>query len=144
MSNRLRQVHHLYADERKKCLGRARFSVSHKHCSGLLPRRPTHTLKEMRCVRKNTSSVLKPAKVERKVTASMLTKSYPDFNFCHKFSLLVVSSTRSGKTYFVQQILEHSRIDSIKCVLSHDIPYNPIASGRHIENLRIHDDVKKL
>ena len=34
--------------------------------------------------------------------------------------------------------------NSIQCVLSHDLPYNPIASGRHIENLRINDDVKKL
>ena len=50
MSDHLRQVHHLYGDERKKWLGRARFSISHKHCSGSLPGRPTHTVKEMRCL----------------------------------------------------------------------------------------------
>ena len=40
----------------------------------------------------------------------MLTKPYLDFNFRHKFSLLVVDPTQSGKTYFVQQILKHHRI----------------------------------
>ena len=40
----------------------------------------------------------------------MLTKPCPEFNFRHKFSLLVVGPTQSGKTYFVQQILKHNRI----------------------------------
>ena len=110
MSNHLRQVHHLYGDERKKLLGRATFSISHKHCSGSLPRPPTHTVEEMRCVRKKTCSVLKPTKAARKVTASMVTKPCPEFSFRHKFSLLVVGPTQSGKTYFVQQILKHNRI----------------------------------
>ena len=72
MSNHLRQVHHLYGDERKKWLGKARFSISHKHCSGSLTGRPSHTLKETR-----TRSVLKPTKPAGKVTASMVTKPYP-------------------------------------------------------------------
>ena len=110
MSNHLRQVHHLYGDERKKWLGRARFSISHKHCSGSLPGCPTHTVEEMRCVRKKTCSVRQPTKAARKVTASMVTKPCPEFNFRHKFSLLVVGTTQSGKTYFVQQILENNRI----------------------------------
>ena len=102
MSDHLRQVHCLYGDERKKWLGRARFSISHKHCSGSLPACPTHTVEEMRCVRKKTCSVQQPTKAAQKVTASMLTKPCPEFNFCHKFSLLVVAPTQSGKTYFVQ------------------------------------------
>ena len=110
MSNHLRQVHHLYGDERKKWLGRATFSISHKHCSGSLPGPPTHTVEEMRCVRKKTCSVLKPTKAARKVTASMVTQPCPEFSFRHKFSLLVVGPTQSGKTYFVQQILKHNRI----------------------------------
>ena len=51
----------------------------------------------------------RPRTVARKTT-SLATKPYPDFNFRHKFSLLVVGPTHSGKTYFVQQILEHNRI----------------------------------
>ena len=93
----------IYADERKKWLGRVGFSISHKHCSSLLPGRPTHTVKEMRCVRKKTCSVLKP-------TAFMVTKPCPEFKFRHKFSLFVMGPTQSGKTYFVQQILKHNRI----------------------------------
>ena len=43
MSDHLHQVHHLYDDEKKKWLGRARFSISHKHCSGSLPACPTRS-----------------------------------------------------------------------------------------------------
>ena len=110
MSDHLRQVHCLYGDERKKWLGRARFSISPKHCFGSLPGPPTHTVEEMRCVRKKTCSVLKPTKAARKVTTSMVTKPCPEVSFRHKFSLLVVGPTQSGKKYFVQQILKHNRI----------------------------------
>ena len=41
---------------------------------------------------------------------ALATKPYPQFNFHHSFSLLVVGSTKSGKTYFVQQVLKHNRI----------------------------------
>ena len=53
-----------------------------------------------------------PAKRPRTAarTTSLATKSCPEFNFRHKFSLLVVGPTQSGKTYFVQQILKHNRI----------------------------------
>ena len=43
-------------------------------------------------------------------TTSLATKFCPEFNFRHKFSLLVVGPTQSGKTYFVQQILKPNRI----------------------------------
>ena len=67
MSDHLRQVHHLYGDEWKKWLGRARFSISHKHCSGSLPGCPTHTVEEMRCVRKLKKSLGKSILFERGV-----------------------------------------------------------------------------
>ena len=53
-----------------------------------------------------------PAKRPRTAarTTSLATKSCPEFNFCQKLSLLVVSLTQSGKKYFVQQILKHNRI----------------------------------
>ena len=52
-----------------------------------------------------------PAKRPRTAapTTSLATKSCPEFNFRHKFSLLVVGPTQSGKTYFVQRILKHNR-----------------------------------
>ena len=94
MSNHLCQVHHLYADERKKWLGRSRFSISHKHCSGSLPGRPTHTVKEMRWVRKKNCFVRQPTKATRKVTASMVTKPCPGFIFPHKFCFGCASYTK--------------------------------------------------
>ena len=62
--------------------------------------------------RANQSEDLPPAKKPRVVrsTAPLATKPCPEFNFRHKFSLLVVGPTQSGKTYFVQQILKHNRI----------------------------------
>ena len=43
---------------------------------------------------------------------SMVNNHYNQIlsRFQHKFSLLVVGPTQSGKTYFVQQILKHNRI----------------------------------
>ena len=38
------------------------------------------------------------------------TKPYPEFAFRHKFSLLVVVPSQSGKTYIVQQILQNDHI----------------------------------
>jgi hypothetical protein len=107
MSDHLRQVHNLYGDERKNVLGRVRFSTPYNHNPSLLP---AHILKEMRCVQKKTSAVLKPTKTIPRVRASLTTKPYPEFNFRHKFPLLVVGPSQSGKTYFVQQILENNRI----------------------------------
>jgi hypothetical protein len=51
-----------------------------------------------------------PVKKPIQATASFTTKPYPEFNFRHKFSLLVVGPSQSGKTYFVQQILESNCI----------------------------------
>ena len=51
-----------------------------------------------------------PVKKPIHATASFTTKPYPEFNFRHKFSLLVVGPSQRGKTYFVQHILENNRI----------------------------------
>jgi hypothetical protein len=91
------QVHNLYGDERKNVLGWVRFSTQYNHNSSLLPARPAHILKEMRCVRKKTSAVLKPTKTIPRVRASLITKPYPEFNFRHKYSLLVVGPTQVEK-----------------------------------------------
>ena len=101
ISDHLRQVHNLYGDQRKKWLGRARFSTQHSHNSSLLPIRPAHILKEMRCVRKKTSSVLKPTKTVPKVTTSLTTKPYGKQqcwkqNKCWK---TIVSCTRSREVF---------------------------------------------
>lgn len=45
-----------------------------------------------------------------RTTISLASKPYPGFTFRHKFSLLVVDPTQSGKPHFVQQVLKHNRI----------------------------------
>ena len=62
--------------------------------------------------RASQSEDLPPAKKTQSsaIHASLATKPCPEFNFRHKFSVLVVGPTQSGKTYFVQQILKHNRI----------------------------------
>lgn len=56
-----------------------------------------------------TNPTANPCKT-RKEEPSLDTVPYPDFNFRHKFSLLVVGPSQSGKTYFVEQILQKERI----------------------------------
>ena len=63
----------------------------------------------MRCVRKKTCSVRQPTKGARKVTASMVNKPCPEFNFRHNSHFCVVGPTQSEKMYFVRQILENNR-----------------------------------
>ena len=97
MSNHLRQVHALYGDERKKWLRRAGFSTSFKYNTSLLPVRPTHILKQTRCVGKKTSSVIKPAKTVPNLRTPLTTTPYLEFYFRHKFSLLVVGPHKVEK-----------------------------------------------
>ena len=49
----------------------------------------------------------RPKKPKPTRTSMFSTKPYPEFAFRHKFSLLVVGPSQSGKTYFVQQILQN-------------------------------------
>ena len=47
-----------------------------------------------------------PPRPTMKVQSNCLeTKLYPDFQFNHMFSMLVVGPTQCGKTYFVEQLL---------------------------------------
>ena len=111
LSDHLRQVHNVHDDERKKWLARATFSTPYNHNPSVRPTRPARVMKEVKCARKKAHPypVLKSPKTP-KVTASLNTYPYREFNFRHKFSLLVVGPSQSGKTYFVQQILENDRI----------------------------------
>ena len=68
------------------------------------PRKRTHPVKETQ----QPIAAAKRPKLSQDV--SMQTEPRPDFMFRHKFSLLVVGPTQSGKTYFVKQILTSDRI----------------------------------
>ena len=113
ISTHLLQVHGLSSEERKPYLKQAQVSSWQPR----VERSPHMTMSYMN-VEKPVQKRVKqsehspPAKRPRTAarTTSLATKPCPEFNFRHKFSLLVVGPTQSGKTYFVQQILENNRI----------------------------------
>ena len=103
----LLQVHGLSSEERKPYPKQAKASSWQASCSS-----PYVNIEKPKQKRVRQSEYLSPAKKPRVVraTASLANKPYLKFNFRHKFSLLVVVPTQSGKTYLVQQILKHNRI----------------------------------
>ena len=100
-----------------------RMSVQNKRILGYACPPPSANAEKPREKRVSQWEHSPPAKRPRTAThtTSLATKSCSEFNFRHKFSLLVVGPTQSGKTYFVQQILENSRIAEEVGQLSHDI-----------------------
>ena len=108
LSTHLLQVHGLSSEERKSYLKQAQVSSWQASCQS--PTSNTEKPIEKRVSQSEHSPTAKRPRTAARTTTSMATKPYPDFNFRHKFSSLVVGPTQSGKTYFVQQILEHNRI----------------------------------
>ena len=58
---------------------------------------------QSQCTSQKTRKV---AKIE--ASQFLETKAYPDFNFNHMFSMLVVGPSQCGKTYFVEQLLTNN------------------------------------
>ena len=113
ISTHLLQVHGLSSEERKPYLKQAQVSPWQPR----VERSPHMTMSYINVEKPGQKRVKQsehspPAKRPRTATrtTSMLTKPCPEFNFRHKFSLLIVGPTQSGKTYFVQQILKYNRI----------------------------------
>ena len=113
ISTHLLQVHGLSSEERKPYLKQAQVSSWQPRVESS----PHMTMSYMNVEKPGQKRVKQsehspPAKRPRTAacTTSLATKSCPEFNFRHKFLLLVVGPTQSGKTYFVQQILENNRI----------------------------------
>ena len=111
ISTHLLQVHGLSPEERKPYLKQAQVSSWQPR----VERSPHMTMSHMNVEKPGQKRVKQsehspPAKRPRTAarTTSLATKSCPEFNFRHKFSLLVVGPTQSGKTYFVQQIGKQS------------------------------------
>ena len=111
ISTHLLQVHGLSSEERKPYLKQAQVSSWQPRVERS-PQMSYINVGKPGQKRVKQSERLPPAKGPRTAarTTSLATKSCPEFNFHHKFSLLVVGPTQSGKTYFVQQILENNRI----------------------------------
>ena len=98
LSTHLLKVHGLSSEERRPYLKQAQVSSWEASCQ--LPSAITEKPREKRV---NQCEYLPPAKKPRVVrtTTSLATKPYSKFSFPHRFSLLVMDPTQSGKTYFV-------------------------------------------
>ena len=90
ISTHILQVHGLSSEERNPFLKQAKVSSWQASCSS-----PSANTEKPKKKRARQDEYLPPAKKPRVVraTASLPSKSYPDFNFRHKFSLLVVGPT---------------------------------------------------
>ena len=112
ISTHLLQVHGLQSKERKPYLKQAKMSSWQPY----IDKSPYMNSEKQGEKRVSRRAYSLPTKKPKTAQASLTTKPFPEFNFRHKFSLLVVGPSQSGKTYFVQQILENNRIvyDEIK------------------------------
>ena len=100
-------VHELTATERFPYLKRAVLCSSGIITRPTLAKRKKHRiyLKQSR----NSSTQLKPH--GRNTNQSISSEAYEDFRFGHKFSLMIVGPSMSGKSYFVKQMLERDHIE---------------------------------
>ena len=121
LSSHLEIVHDLTGLRRTRLLKEAKVSWESKReyistsvdlprCSSSSTRKICEPRKRRRPVNETpkTSSTAKKVKLSHDV--SLATEPYPDFMLRHKFSLLVVGPSQSGKTVFVEQILTRDRI----------------------------------
>ena len=106
ISTHLLQVHGLQSKERKPYLKQAKVSLWQPY----IDKSPYMNSEKQGEKHVSRRAYSLPTKKPKTAQASLTTKPYPEFNFRHKFSLLVVGPSQSGKTYFVQQILENNRI----------------------------------
>ena len=97
ISTHLLQVHGLQSKERKPYLKQAKVSSWQPYIDKS-PYMNSEKPGEKRVSRRAYSL---PTKKPKTAQASLTTKPYPEFNFRHKFSLLAVGPSQSGKTYFV-------------------------------------------
>ena len=108
------KVHELSSEERRPYLKQAKVSLWQLHvdnpCNMTMSYMNIEKLREKHVSQCEHSPPVKRPKTTGRTTAALATKSCPEFNFRHNFSLLVVGPTQSGKTYFVQQILKHNRV----------------------------------
>ena len=108
LSNHLSQNHGLSSEERRPFLQRAAFS---------LPTVPlVHSVQDaypialpVELPELSMSQLLLPTP-RPSLTPWMDTQPYPEFQFQHPFSMMVVGPSQSGKTCFVQQLLTSHRI----------------------------------
>ena len=109
LSSHLTMVHDLNADERSAYLKRAILSAPTSSIQALLPK--TSVKPKLKKIRQHRQVVQHSYKSsERKPIVDVLPEPHPSFRFRHKFSLMVVGPSMSGKSYFVKELAERDHI----------------------------------
>ena len=107
MSSHLAIVHRLSATERSPYLTQAVLCPSEPITRPTLAKHKKHRIYPKQS--QNSSTQFKPH--GRNTNQSISSEAYKDFRFGHKFSLMVVGSSMSGKSFFVKQMLEQDHIE---------------------------------
>ena len=112
LSSHLEMVHDLNANERADYLKHATLCASTPSVHARVPTTTvTAKLKNSR-QRHDRRVVQSCEKSSNKTpTTDMLPEPYPNFRLRHKFSMMVVGPSMSGKSYFVKELLERDRIE---------------------------------
>ena len=120
LSSHLEIAHNTIGLRRTQLLKEARISWESKkeyistsvlpRCSSNFPKKTIEPRKRTHPVKENAKIASTGKRVKLSHGVSLETEPYPDFMFRHKFSLLVVGPSQSGKTAFVEQILTKNRI----------------------------------
>ena len=120
LSSHLEIAHNTIGLRRTQLLKEARISWESKkeyistivlpRCSSNFPKETIEPRKRAHPVKENAKIASTGKRVKLSHGVSLETEPYPDFMFRHKFSLLVVGPSQSGKTAFVEQILTKNRI----------------------------------
>ena len=107
MSSHLAMVHELSATERSPYLKRAVLCPSEPITRPTLAKHKKHRIYPKQS--RNSSTQHKTH--GRNTNHSISSEAYEDFRFGHKFSLMVVGPSMSGKSFFVKQMLERDHIE---------------------------------
>ena len=107
MSSHLAMVHELSATERSPYLKWAVLCPSEPITRPTLAKHKKHRIYPKQS--QNSSIQLKSHR--RNTHQSISSEVYEDFRFGHKFSLMVVGPSISGKSFFVKQMLERDHLE---------------------------------
>ena len=107
MSSHLAMVHRPSATERSPYLKRAVLCPSEPITRPTLAKHKKHRIYPKQS--RNSSTQFKPH--GSNTNQSISSEAYEDFRFGHKFSLMVVGPSMSGKSFFVKQMLERDNIE---------------------------------
>ena len=106
----LERIHHLNSQQRKPLLRIAKYQKNYDKTAIIVPTQSQFSKPHVSVTQRTilAKPTVLPKIRKRKLVdyGEWIKKPYPDFQFKHPFSLMVVGPTSCGKTHFVRQLLE--------------------------------------